>query len=91
MNKLFFQKLLFLTFICNFAFAVSAQQAATTAKMQITADDYARAEKMLGFNTSQLVDRGAVRPHEKTLPKPKEDRFKLLTATLTNVSPVFGL
>ena len=62
MNKLFFQKLLFLTFICNFAFVVSAQQAATTAKMQITADDYARAEKMLGFNTSQLVDRGAVRP-----------------------------
>ncbi len=36
-------------------------------------------------------DGGAVRPHEKTLPKPKEDRFKLLTATITNVSPVFGL
>ena len=36
-------------------------------------------------------DGGAVRPHEKTLPKPKEDRFKLLTATQTNVSPVFGL
>ena len=36
-------------------------------------------------------DGGAVRPHEKTLPKPKEDRFKLLTATSTNVSPVFGL
>ena len=36
-------------------------------------------------------DGGAVRPHEKTLPKPKEDRFKLLQATQTNVSPVFGL
>lgn len=36
-------------------------------------------------------ENGAVRPHEKTLPKPKEDRFKLLTATATNVSPVFGL
>ena len=36
-------------------------------------------------------DGGAVRPHEKTLPKPKEDRFKLLSATQTNVSPVFGL
>jgi dipeptidyl-peptidase 4 len=28
----------------------------------LTADDYARAEKMLGYNTSLLVDRGAVRP-----------------------------
>ena len=36
-------------------------------------------------------DGGAVRPHEKTLPKPKEDRFKLLQATKTNVSPVFAL
>src|SRR4051812_2313225 len=47
-----------------------------------------------GFLTALRVedyDGGAVRPHEKTLPKPKEDRFKLLTATATNVSPVFGL
>jgi dipeptidyl-peptidase 4 len=29
----------------------------------LTADDYARAEKMLGYNTSLLVDRGAVRPN----------------------------
>ncbi len=28
----------------------------------LTADDYARAEKMLGYNTSQLVDRAGVRP-----------------------------
>lgn len=28
----------------------------------LTADDYARAEKMLGFNTNQLVDRAAGRP-----------------------------
>ncbi len=27
-----------------------------------TAEDYARAEKMLGFNTSQFVDRGSIRP-----------------------------
>jgi dipeptidyl-peptidase 4 len=59
MNKTHIQKFLFLTLICNFAMAVSAQQ---PAKMQMTADDYARAEKMLGFNTSPLVDRGAVRP-----------------------------
>jgi uncharacterized protein (DUF1015 family) len=35
--------------------------------------------------------KGAVRPHEKTLPKAKEDRLHLLTAVKTNVSPIFGL
>lgn len=30
-------------------------------------------------------------PHEKTLSKPKEDRRKLLEATETNFSPIFGL
>jgi uncharacterized protein (DUF1015 family) len=47
-----------------------------------------------GFLTALRVedyDGGAVRPHEKTLASPKEDRFKLLSATQTNVSPVFGL
>ncbi len=47
-----------------------------------------------GFLTLLRVedyDGGAVRPHEKTLPKPKEDRFNLLRSTSTNVSPVFGL
>jgi dipeptidyl-peptidase 4 len=36
---------------------VFAQQAKV-----FTAEDYARAEKMLGYNTNALVDRGAVRP-----------------------------
>ena len=35
--------------------------------------------------------KGAVKPHEKTLPKAKEDRLKLLTALRTNISPIFGL
>lgn len=35
--------------------------------------------------------KGAVHPHEKTLPKAKEDRLNLITALQTNVSPVFGL
>jgi uncharacterized protein (DUF1015 family) len=35
--------------------------------------------------------KGAVRPHEKTLPKAKEDRLNLLKAVHTNVSPIFGL
>ena len=58
-----------------------------------TGPDGKRRERR-GFLSALRVedyDSGAVRPHEKTLPKPKEDRFKLLTATGTNVSPVFGL
>ncbi|HKF28025.1 MAG TPA: DUF1015 domain-containing protein [Candidatus Binataceae bacterium] len=35
--------------------------------------------------------RGRVLPHEKTFPAPKEDRFKLLAATRTNISSIFGL
>ena len=30
-------------------------------------------------------------PHEKTFPKPKEDRLKLITASNTNFSPVFSV
>ena len=40
----------------------SAVFAQTEAKRVLTADDYARAEKMLGYNTGQLIDRGNVRP-----------------------------
>ena len=35
--------------------------------------------------------RGIVRPHEKTFPKAKTDRLRLLRATRTNTSPVFGM
>ena len=35
--------------------------------------------------------RGIVRPHERTFPKVKTDRLKLLRATRTNTSPVFGM
>jgi uncharacterized protein (DUF1015 family) len=34
---------------------------------------------------------GRILPHEQTFPKAKEDRLRLLTATRTNVSPIFGL
>jgi uncharacterized protein (DUF1015 family) len=34
---------------------------------------------------------GRILPHERTFPKAKEDRLRLLTATHTNVSPIFGL
>jgi uncharacterized protein (DUF1015 family) len=34
---------------------------------------------------------GSVKPHERTLAKPKEDRLKLLRAVKANLSPIFGL
>src|ERR1700691_4949028 len=34
---------------------------------------------------------GKILPHERTLPKAKEDRLRLLSATRLNVSPIFGL
>ena len=36
-------------------------------------------------------DEDVVFPHEQTLPGPKEDRYRLLTATTMNLSPVFLL
>jgi uncharacterized protein (DUF1015 family) len=36
-------------------------------------------------------DAGVILPHEHTLAGPKEDRFRLLQACRTNVSPVFAL
>lgn len=35
-------------------------------------------------------EKKVILPHEKTLSKPKEDRFNLLQATFTNVSQIFG-
>jgi len=34
---------------------------------------------------------GTIHPHEQTFSGPKEDRLKLMRATRTNLSPVFGL
>ena len=55
MNKKIISTVAFLLLACTTS--VFAQQGKV-----FTADDYARAEKMLGYNTSQLVDRGGVRP-----------------------------
>jgi dipeptidyl aminopeptidase/acylaminoacyl peptidase len=54
MNKKLFSIIAFLTIAC--ATGVFAQSRV------LTADDYARAEKALAYNTGLLVDRGAVRP-----------------------------
>ena len=74
MNKL-------LSFNCLFlllAASVFAQTTATTAPRVLTAADYARAEKMLGFNTNQLVDRNGVRP---TFTPDGKFYYRVLTAT----------
>lgn len=44
------------------AFLLLASTTSIFAQKALTADDYARAEKMLGYNTSPLVDRAGVRP-----------------------------
>ncbi len=46
---------------------------------------------LLGLLKLEDFDKEIVIPHEKTLSKPREDRRKLLEATHTNFSPVFGL
>lgn len=46
---------------------------------------------LLGLLRLEDFDKGIVIPHEKTLSKPCEDRRKLIEATHTNFSPVFGL
>ena len=35
--------------------------------------------------------KGRIRPHERTFPKHKEDRLRLMRATHANVSPIFGI
>lgn len=50
-------------------------------------------ERTAIFGVIQLesFEKGGVVPHERTLAKPCEDRRRLLEATGTNFSPVFGL
>src|SRR5262245_53471875 len=52
-------------------------------------------EKLRGgfFALTELQDpvNGAIRPHEKTLDAPREDRFKLIRACHAQLSPIFAL
>ncbi len=73
MNK--FISLTSLLFLLSLS--VFAQQP-TTAPRVYTADDYARAEKMLGFSTNQLIDRSGVRP---TFTPDGKFYYRALTAT----------
>src|SRR5580765_8023437 len=47
-----------------------------------------------GFFAALKLERpgkGDIRPHERTFPKHKEDRLKLMRATQANISPIFGI
>jgi dienelactone hydrolase len=55
------RKLLFLTLISSFTLGVSAQPNTANSNEKLTAADYERAEKFLGYNTAPLVDRAGVR------------------------------
>ena len=51
----------------------------------------AKTQVRLGFMAAMKADESAVKKHEDTLAGPKEDRLKLLGATRTNLSPIWGL
>ena len=47
-----------------------------------------------GFFAALRVEtpgKGHIRPHERTFPKHKEDRLRLMRATHANISPIFGI
>lgn len=53
-----------------------------------------RSLRRLGFLAAMGVGDEAARavlPHERTLPKPKADRLRLLKAVRANISPIFGI
>lgn len=59
-------------------------------------DPFAPNEKLKRYGVLSALQletpgKGAVRPHEKTLPKAKEDRLNLVKAVQANISPIFGL
>lgn len=70
MRKFQIQKFFVFASICVSVLSVPAQKAKTAAavkpnaeaKMVLTAEDYARAEKMLSYATAPLVDRAGARP-----------------------------
>ncbi len=57
-------------------------------------DNEGKTRERLGFIAlAQIEDfsTGAIRPHEKTLAAPKEDRLRLMLACHANLSPIFAL
>ena len=66
----------------------------TKPALYIYVQDYTeegRNKTRLGFLSLMKIDEKSVKKHENTLAAPKEDRLRLLRATQTNLSPIFGL
>ncbi len=55
------------------------------------AGDTVRRKGFIALCRLEEFEKGIVLPHEKTLSKAKEDRFKLFKATNSNFSQIFGL
>ncbi|MFC1500864.1 DUF1015 domain-containing protein [Elusimicrobiota bacterium] len=56
--------------------------------------DNGKGMKRCGFLAALKLENphgGSVKPHEKTLAKPKQDRLSMLRAVKANLSPIFGL
>jgi uncharacterized protein (DUF1015 family) len=57
-------------------------------------NDRGKKKTRRGFFAALKVENphgGEIKPHERTLAKPKEDRLKLLRTVKANLSPIFGL
>ncbi len=73
--------------------AVDPEPSFTVYRMEFV-DAQGRSRRTSGvIGALEVVDEGAggVLPHERTTPKAKTDRLDLTRATLTNLSPVWGL
>lgn len=56
--------------------------------------DHGRKQVRRGFFGALKLEapgKGSVKPHEKTLAKPKADRLRLMRSVKANISPIFGL
>lgn len=60
-------------------------------EQEFTHEGRRRRRALLAVVRLEPWERGVILPHERTLPRPKEDRLRLLRSVRTNVSPVFGL
>ncbi len=61
-----------------------------TQRFELEGRAFARTGFVARFRLEEFSP-GRILPHEKTFPAAKEDRLKLLSATRTNISSIFGL
>lgn len=83
---------LFKEWLTNGTFIVDCEPAYYFYEQSFT--DHGKKMVRRGFFAALKVENphgGSVKPHERTLAKPKEDRLKLIRAVKANLSPIFGL